>query len=374
MTDPLFQPFRVGTLLLPNRIVMAPMSQGRANDGCLDVRYASYFRRRAEGETGLIITGTTAIDHREAPFDLDEPHFHGAGLDSWRTVVSEVHGAGGRIVPQIGHAGLQGLAATPPPWAGLGPSGIWMAGAQIETTPVEAETPLEPMTLDQIDAVISAFARAAATAKDLGFDGVEIHGGHGFLIDQFLWSRTNRRDDVYGQERTRFAADIIAACRGAVGPDFPIFMRFSQFKMTDYGARLAETPAELEVLLRPLVDAGVDLFDCSQRRFWRPEFSGDTLNLAGWVKKLSGRPTIGGGSVGLAETSLEYGATGVYGQVADTSVSRLDELRERLSRGEFDLVSIGRAILGDPAWARKVRMGVSNELQPYGPETLMSLE
>ncbi len=374
MIDPLFQPFRVGTLTVPNRIVMAPMSQARASDGCLDPRYASYFRRRAEGESGLIISGTTAIDHPEAPFDLSEPHFHGAGLDGWRAVVGEVHRVGGRIVPQIGHAGLQGLAATPPPWAGLGPSGVWMAGAQIETAPIEAETSLEPITLDQIGAVIAAFAKAASTAKDLGFDGVEIHGGHGFLIDQFLWSRTNRRDDAYGKERTRFAAEIIAACRGAVGPDFPIFMRFSQFKMTDYGARLAETPGELEAVLRPLADAGVDLFDCSQRRFWRPEFPDSTLNLAGWVKKLSGRPTIGGGSVGLDESSLEYGATGVYGHVADTSVSRLDELRERLARGEFDLVSIGRAILGDPAWARKVRTGTTHELRPYGPETLMSLE
>lgn len=369
MTDPLFQPFACPGLSLRNRIVMAPMGQGKATAGLPNAGYVDYFRKRAEGETGLIISGTAAIDHPLAPFDENEPHLHGPALPTWEKIVAAVHESGGRMMPQLGHAGLQGMAPVPPPWDGLGPSGMWMQGAQIGTEPV-GEMRGAPMTLAEIEAVIAAFVRGAETAQSMGFDGVEIHGAHGFLIDQFLWAHTNRRDDAYGAERTRFAAEIVGACRAVVGPDFPILFRFSQFKMTDYAARLADTPAALETVLRPLVDAGVTLFDCSQRRFWRPEFDGSTLNLAGWVKKMSGRPTMGGGGVGLEKTSLEYGETGVYMHVASASTAHLDDLRERIDRGEFDLVSVGRAILGDPHWARKVRTGATDTLEPYRPEVL----
>jgi len=369
MSDPLFRPFTAGALSLRNRIVMAPMGQGKAVAGLPDERYVDYFRARAEGETGLIISGTAAIDHPLAPLDENEPHLHGSALPTWGKVVAAVHACGGHIMPQLGHAGLQGLAPAPPPWNGFGPSGLWMQGAQIGTEPV-SEVRGAPMTLAQIEEVIAAFVRGSEAAKALGFDGVEIHGAHGFLIDQFLWAHTNRREDHYGAERSRFAAEIVSACRRAVGPDFPILFRFSQFKMTDYAARLAETPADLEAVLRPLVDAGVTLFDCSQRRFWRPEFDGSSLNLAGWVKKMSGRPTMGGGGIGLEKTSLEYGETGVYMHVASASTAHLDDVRDRLDRGEFDLVTVGRAILGDPQWAHKVRTGATDTLQPYGPEVL----
>lgn len=369
MSDPLFEPFSIGSLSLRNRIVMSPMGQGKAPGGIPDSRYVDYFQARAEGETGLIISGTTAVDHPQAAFDDHEPHMHGAALPVWRQIVSAVHASGGCMMAQLGHAGLQGLAPDPPSWLGLSPSGLWMQGVQVGWEPV-GETREAPMTLAQIDDVIAAFARAARTAQSLGFDGIEIHGAHGFLIDQFLWPHTNRRTDDYGSQRTRFAAEIIAACRSAVGPELPILFRFSQFKMTDYAAKLGQTPVELEAVLGPLVDAGVTMFDCSQRRFWRPEFPDSPLNLAGWVKKLSGRPTIGGGGVGLEKTSLEYGEEGVYGHVASASTAHLDELRERIDGGEFDLVSIGRAILGDPHWARKVRTGDTDSLQPYRPEVL----
>lgn len=150
--------------------------------------------------------------------------------------------------------------------------------------------------------LINAFAKAAADAKRLGFDGVELHGAHGYLIDQFFWKETNRRTDEYGGDltgRTRFASRIIHAVRKAVGSRFPIIFRFSQWKTGHYDAKLAYTPEELEAFLAPLTDAGVDIFDCSTRRFWEPEFEGSRLNLAGWTRKLTGKPTISVGSVGL---------------------------------------------------------------------------
>ena len=373
MTDPLFRPIRIGNLSLPNRIVMAPMGQGKAPGGQLDPGYAGFYRRRAEGEAGLIISGATAIGHPSAALDDFEPHFHGAALEEWGNIVREVHAGGGRIVPQLGHAGLQGLAPATPAWPGIGPSGIWLPAAQVGVASGPGREDGEAMTLDEIDEVVAAFARAAADALRLGFDGIEIHAAHGFLIDQFLWQRTNRRSDAYGAERTRFAAEIVAACRAATGPDFPILLRMSQFKMTDYDAKLADSPAALEALLAPLVDAGVDLFDCSQRRFWRPEFDGSPRNLAGWVKTVTGRPTIGGGGIGLEKTALEYGENGIYARIAEAETDHLDEVRALLDRGEFDLVSVGRAILGDAAWARKVRTGTADTLSPYRPELLAGL-
>ncbi|SNS11232.1 2,4-dienoyl-CoA reductase [Sphingomonas laterariae] len=375
MSDPLFQPITIGTLALPNRIVMAPMGQGKAVGGVPDPGYPAYYARRAEGGVGLIVSGATAIGHAHAAFDENEPHFHGdAALAIWAQAIDAVHAAGGQMMPQIGHAGLQGLAPVAPPWPGIGPSAVWLPGAQVGQPAGPERIEGQPMTLAEIDTVIAAFVQAAIDAQRLGFDGVEVHGAHGFLIDQFLWARTNRRDDGFGRDRARFAADVIAAVRAAVGPDFPIALRFSQFKMTDYAARLAETPQELEALLRPLVDAGVDLFDCSLRRFWRAEFADDgPMNLAGWIRKLAGRPTIAGGGIGLAKTALEYGEEGVYGRVADASTAHLDDVRERLVRGEFDLVALGRSILGDAAWAAKVRDGHHENLQPYRPELLAGL-
>lgn len=133
-------------------------------------------------------------------------------------------------------------------------------------------------------------------------DGVELHGAHGYLLDQFLWAGTNRRTDAYGGDpvaRTKFAAEIVAAVRETVSPDFPVIFRYSQWKQEAYDARLAQTPEELDAILTPLAAAGVDAFHASTRRYWLPEFEGSDLNLAGWTKKLTGRPTITVGSVGL---------------------------------------------------------------------------
>ena len=118
---------------------------------------------------------------------------------------------------------------------------------------------------------VRAFAKGARDSKAVGFDAVEIHGAHGYLLDQFFWEGTNQRDDTYGgsmANRGKFVAEIVAACRAEVGPDFPIILRWSQWKQQDYTARLATTAAALAYFLAPLVDAGVDIFRCRQRRFW----------------------------------------------------------------------------------------------------------
>jgi 2,4-dienoyl-CoA reductase-like NADH-dependent reductase (Old Yellow Enzyme family) len=218
--------------------------------------------------------------------------------------------------------------------------------------------------------VIAGFAKSAAYAKELGFDGVELHGAHGYLIDQFFWEGTNQRGDKYGgnlEARSNFAADVTRAVRAAVGPNFPILLRFSQWKQQDFTARLAHTPKELEVFLKPLIDAGVDIFHCSTRRFWEPEFDGSDMNLAGWTKKISGLPTISVGSV-----SLNMDFITAFRQ-AGAEISGIDKLIEMMERGDFDLIAVGRALIANPDWANKVRAGKLNELVPYSPEALATL-
>jgi 2,4-dienoyl-CoA reductase-like NADH-dependent reductase (Old Yellow Enzyme family) len=243
----------------------------------------------------------------------------------------------------------------------MGPSGIGADGT---------EGAGKTMTQRDLDDVVGAFAEAAEAAERIGFDGVELHGAHGYLLDQFLWAQTNRRDDAYGGDpvaRTRFAAEIVAAVRSVVSPDFPVIFRYSQWKQQDYRARLAETPQELEAILAPLAAAGVDAFHASTRRYWLPEFDGSDLNLAGWTKKLTGKPTITVGSVGLDGDFLRA----FTGEGAE--LGNLDNLLDRLERDEFDLVAVGRALLQDPEWASKVLGGRTDELRPYDAAALKTL-
>lgn len=182
--------------------------------------------------------------------------------------------------------------------------------------------------------------------------------------------RTNRRTDAYGGDlvaRTKFATEIVAAVREAVSADFPILFRYSQWKQEAYDARLAETPEELEALLAPLAAAGVDAFHASTRRYWLPEFEGSDLNLAGWTKKLTGKPTITVGSVGLDGDFLK----GFAGEGAP--LKSLDELLDRMENDEFDLVAVGRALLQDPEWAAKVLSDRTGELTAYDASALGSL-
>ncbi|MET9930094.1 NADH:flavin oxidoreductase, partial [Streptomyces sp. NPDC006324] len=292
----LSRPVALNGLTVPNRIVMAPMTRMFSPGGVPGEDVRSYYARRAAAGVGLIVTEGTYVGHESAGQSDRVPRFHGEEqLAGWAKVAEDVHAAGGTIVPQLWHIGMvreQGQAPCPDAPA-VGPSGIRVDGT---------EGTGRAMTRSDLDDVVGAFAEAAAAAERIGFDGVELHGAHGYLVDQFLWERTNRRTDAYGGDpvsRTRFAAEIVAAVRAAVSPGFPVIFRYSQWKQEAYDARLAETPQELEAILAPLASAGVDAFHASTRRYWLPEFEGSDLNLAGWTKKLTGRPAITVGSVGL---------------------------------------------------------------------------
>ena len=363
----LFKPFKLRSLELKNRFVMAPMTRSFSPGGVPRENVAAYYKRRAEAGVGLILSEGTVIDRPSSSNDPDVPHFYGsAALAGWKHVVDEVHAAGGKMGPQLWHMGVMPAVKMRYDWQ----------------PPVPFEGPSErvnaeksngrAMSEQDIADTIEAFGRAARDAKNIGFDMIELHGAHRYLIDQFFWDVTNTRTDAYGgvslAERTRFAAEVIREVRHQVGEDMVVQIRLSQWKPSAYDNKLAKTPQEMEAWLTPLIDAGVDILHCSQRRFWEPEFEGSDLNFAGWAKKLTGAPVITVGSVGL---SGEF--TGAFRGDSSTPTP-LDELVRRFDRGDFDLVAVGRALLMDPHWIDKVRDGRTDELLGFSKEALTVLQ
>lgn len=337
------RPLAIGDLELRNRIAMAPMTRMASPNGVPGHDIAEYYARRAAHDVGLIITEGVRFRPDEPHGDDGVPHLYGQqALAGWSNAVQRVHEEGGRIFPQIWHPGTGRTdAELPADESSPSPSGHAPDGSPRG----------HAMTRSEIDAVVSDYAAAAATAKRIGFDGVEINGAHGYLIDSFLWDRTNRREDGYGgapAQRARFAAEVVGAVRASVGPGFPVILRMSQWKLGDYHARLAEGPGDLEQLLAPIVAAGIDGFHASTRRYWTPEFDGSDLNFAGWLRKLTGKIAITVGSVGLDQEFLSGGAV-----VDHSGNTNIDPLLDRLERDEFDLVAVGRALLSNPDWAAK---------------------
>jgi 2,4-dienoyl-CoA reductase-like NADH-dependent reductase (Old Yellow Enzyme family) len=363
-TDSLFRPFSLKTLNTKNRIVMAPMTRSFSPGGVPTAGVAEYYAKRAAGEVGLILSEGTVINRPSSSADPNIPHFYGTeALAGWENVIKGVHQAGAQMGPQIWHQGIMDnhtsgwLPSTP----FEGPSSLNKPGFENGV----------PMTDAAIADTIAAFGQAATDAKTLGFDTVEIHGAHQYLIDQFFWDGTNNRTDIYGgktlAERTRFGVEVIKEVRKRVGEDFALIIRLSQFKPAAYDFKLAKNEQELEQWLTPLAEAGIDIFHCSQRRFWEPEFEGSDLNFAGWAKKVTGKATISVGSVGLDGDF--FGA--FAGQ--SSQPSSLDELVRRMDRGDFDLVAVGRPLLADPNWVEKIKYNRTEELKGFSKEALMEL-
>ena len=355
--DRLFRPFPYGRQQLRNRVVMAPMTRGGCPGGVPGADVVDYYRRRAAGSVGLIVTEGTYIDHPAANGYVDVPAFFGAALAGWRKVVEAVHAEGALIAPQLWHVGsvrrppMQPVAGVP----GMGPDEIRENGQVV----------VARMTPDDIRAVTASYARAARAARELGCDGVEIHAAHGYLLDEFIWTAANHRTDEYGgplANRSRFAVEVVQAVRAAVGADFPIQFRWSQWKMSDYGVRIADSPAELQALLGPLAAAGVDLFHVSTRRFWEPAFAGSDETLAACTRRMTGKPVIAVGSVGMA-AQHESGKL-EWRKDRGSAIAHLDRLEAALAADAFDLLAVGRGLLANPDWADKVRAGALDQLLP----------
>ena len=380
---PLLEPFSVRGVTLPNRIIMSPMTRGASPNGVPGADVAAYYARRAQGGVGTIFTESVFVDDAgtmgkfglEGEGDRPNPWplmFGEAPLEGWRGVVDAVHAAGGKIFPQLMHLGLQRSPAKGESWSTIkisSPSGVYGTAEELARLPEEAQAvlncPEKAMNEAEILSVIASFASAAAGAKSVGFDGIALHGGHGYLIDNFMRAETNLRTDQWGGDhvgRLRFVVELIRAVRAAVGEDMPISFRFSQWTHHNLDAQLFPSRRILEDILHTLSDAGVDMFEASARAFSDTVFEDSPFNLAKLTREITSKPTV------------MVGGSGVYREKYDSAlvpprvIDNVDEIIERFHDGQFDLLAVGRSLLNDPDWVKKADSG--EPFAPFNPACL----
>ena len=340
---------------------MAPMTRNQSPGGIPTNDVVSYYKRRAEAEVGLIITEGVEVSHKASSAYPNVPRLDSKkARDGWKRVVGGIKEHDGAVIAQLWHCGgFRKLGMAPNPEVpGHTASGLVRPGKRVA----------HAMSSDDIKETIDAFASDAKYCEEIGFDGVEIHGAHGYLIDNFFWNGTNERKDLYGgsiEKRSQLAANIVKAIRSNVSDNFIVGLRFSQWKQQDYEAKLATSSEELLKVIKQPADAGLDYLHSSMRRFWESEFKGSDENLAFWTKKLTGLPTISVGSVGLDSDFIDMSAP--------ASPRNIDKAISDISNKKYDMVAVGRALLADHEWVIKMREGRIKDIIPYTKEALYKL-
>jgi len=329
----LFEPITVRGMTLKNRIIMPPM---QLSLGFRNARAQAYFTERARGGVAAIITPATSVDS----FIFDDAwgraggaarFISGAGL-----LVKSVHDAGARVGIQLWHGNHL-------------PQGVGMADTQGQAVAPSPKKEMRELTVDEIHSIALKFALAAAGAKMAGFDFVELHGAHGYLLSQFFSPAFNHRTDEYGGSlagRMRFGLECVSATRAAVGENYPIFFRLGAWEDMADGIKIEEAvrfATELE-------KAGVDVIDVSVGHLEGPGFGaspapdkpmGTFANLAEAIKKKVTVPVMAVGRINTPE-------------VAETL----------LAEGKADLVAVGRQLIADPFWPGKVAAGQFEDVVP----------
>lgn len=356
---PLFEPLDLNVVTLPNRFVMPGMQRGWGVEGQVSEQTIEYYCERVRGGTGLIITEGVIVDHPAADLGVGELQLTAETRDGWARCAEAVKAEGGNFLMQLWHPGavrMEGQGRDPSVLP-LSPSGIF-AGK-----PRGREA-----TAADLDDLAEAWVAAALVAQEIGFDGVEVHMAHGYLLHQFLWHEMNSRDDGHGGERmadrARFPSRVVRAIREAVGPHFVISCRISQWAEWDYDAKPARDPEELGELVQILDSDGADLFHMSTRYFHNPEWpERDGRSLAGWVSSMTEKPVVTVGSVGLDVDLMQT----LYSDKEEhqTMESSIEELAARHAAGEFDLVAVGRSIIGDPEFVNKLAAGEVAAIRPF---------
>ncbi|MBN6053236.1 NADH:flavin oxidoreductase, partial [Nonomuraea sp. RK-328] len=334
-------PVRLGGLDLANRFAVAPMSRvSAAADGTPTAEMADYYAAYAEGGFGLVITEGTYTDTLYSQGYLNQPGIASdAHAAAWRQVTERVHAAGSRVVLQLMHAGALSQG-NPHRDDTAGPSAVPPLGEKMPEYGGHGPFPTpRAMPQDDIDAAVRGFAEAAVRARDAGFDGVEIHGANGYLLDQFLTVYTNTRDDSYGgpvANRVRLAVEVVAAIRAEVGPEFCVGMRLSQTKVNDFVYRWPGGAYDARVIFTALAAAGATyLHIASEGRDWieTARLDGDTT-ITGLARLATGLPVIANGGM-----------------------HKLSQAAQLLQDGHADLVSIARGALANPDLPRRAAEG-----------------
>jgi 2,4-dienoyl-CoA reductase-like NADH-dependent reductase (Old Yellow Enzyme family)/thioredoxin reductase len=329
----------MGRLRIKNRLVMAPMGSRLANEvGGVSQRQIDYYSERAKGGVGTIIVEITGV---ESPVGVASPKTLTIHDDIYigghNDLVEAVHAFGAKIISQLGHVGRNRRAVY-----GAQP----VAPSAIPCT-FFGVIPRE-LTVPEIEDIVGKFIEAAKRAKTAGYDGVELHGAHGYLIAEFMSATSNHRKDRYGGDlngRMTFPLEIIRGIREEVGPDYPILFRFSADEFVDGGMNLEESKKVAKILERAGIDAldvSAGTYDSMSRSIEPMSYDqGWKIYLAESIKKVVKIPVIGVGQIRTPEF-----AEGI------------------LEEGKVDFVALGRSLLADPYWARKAREGRENEIIP----------
>lgn len=338
MNHPLFQPATLGPLALPNRIVMAPMTRSRADAAEVPSPLAAdYYAQRAGA--GLIVTEATQVGSGAQGYSGSPGLYTAAQIAAWRRVTDAVHAAGGRIAVQLWHTGRVSHPAFHGGQAPAGPSAIkpvdtqvWLVGDDGVGRMVEVPVP-RALEIDEIGAIVGQFAHAARCAREAGFDLVEIHGANGYLVDQFLQSSSNRRDDGYGgsvENRLRFMSEVVEAVSAAIGRDrvgvrLSPFVPFKDMHDPDPAGLFGAALDRLDALGVAYVHIVEDDWDSA------PDFP--------WALREDFRRRFGG--------------TLIYAGRYD-----LAKAQRVLDAGLADLVAFGRAFVANPDLPRRLREGL----------------
>ena len=362
--DILFTPLEIRSVRLRNRFVMPGMQRGFMDHDRPTPKMVEYMRRCAAGGAGLIISESTSPDHLSAYWQPVMGRLEPQTLDAWGRVVEAVRSEGAAFFQQIWHPGSMRKVASGHPLAdypAFSPSGLIQGGRPNGRA----------MTREDLEELKAAYVRAARDARSLGADGIEVHSAHGYLLDQFLWAETNRREDEYGgatlAERARYPAELAAAIRAAVGAECVISFRFSQFKEVDYGAAVAASPEDLRGMLTLLRSAGVDMFNVSSRRFFRPEWPESAhpqYTIAEWTRSMTDAVVMTCGSVGL---NVEMFAN-LFDDQEPTELPLERDLlfaADRVRQGRFDLLGVGHNHIANNDFVRKVRERRYGELELF---------
>ena len=320
-------PLTIKNLALKNRLVMPPMCQYQATDGMPNDWHYVHYVSRAVGGVGLIIVEMTNVapNGRISPACLGL--WNDEQRDAFKKIVDAVHARGGKIAIQIAHAGRKALGADDVVSASA--NGAYGGGVEADPRWGGYQEPRE-LSRAEIAQTVQAFQDAVRRAVEAGFDAIELHGAHGYLIHQFHAPKTNLRTDEYGENKFLFGEQVIAAARAVMPPEMPLLVRISA---QEYGANGYDLAYGCEIAKR-YAAAGADVIDVSGGADGTPDAAhmpqiaaGYQVYLADAVKKATGLPVI---AVGLLDDPA----------VADYV----------LGSGAADLVAVGRGLLRDPYW------------------------
>ncbi|MFC4375516.1 NADH:flavin oxidoreductase [Nocardia halotolerans] len=342
---PALKPVGLGPLPLRNRFAVAPMTRVSATpDGVPTTQMAEYYREYAAGGFGLIVTEGIYTDATHSQGYFNQPGLvTPEQLSGWRAVTDSVHEAGAAIVAQLMHAGAisQGNSFG---FETVGPSAVAPRGQMMVDYGGAGGAWSAPreMTAADLDQAVAGFVAAAVNARDAGFDGVEIHGANGYLLDQFLTDYTNLRTDEYGgsvRNRIRLTARVLAAVRDAVG-DFPVGVRLSQTKVNDFTYRWPGGEADARIVFEALREASYLHIASEGRDFIETARFPSGATITGLARELTGRPVIANGGM-----------------------HDLNQAADVLTGGHADVLSVGRGALANPDLPRRVESGAP--LDPF---------